>query len=256
MFMTPHPRFQDKRALVTGATRGLGRIIAEWLARDGAHVYVTGREQEDVDQAVQELGTFGTTIQGSTADLANLEEIHRLARTAMETAGPFDYLINNAGFSIPQSFLDVSDDDWDEEITTNLRAPFILSQHIARAMIEHDLRGRIVNISSIGAFAAHSEKMVYDIAKAAVMGMTQNMGVELGPYGITVNCVAPGAVPHRPGSDEHHPPDFDRIPLGRLGTADDIANAVCFFCQDESEWITGQTLLVDGGNVSRNLEPE
>lgn len=254
--MTTQPRFHDKQALVTGATRGIGRTIAEWLARDGAHVYVTGRDQDDVDEAVQELEQFGTTVWGSTADLATTAEIHRLAETALGTAGPFDFLINNAGFSISQPFLDVSDDDWDEEITTNLRAPFVLSQHIARAMIEQDIRGRIVNISSIGAFAAHSEKMVYDIAKAGVMGMTKNMGVELGPYGITVNCVAPGAVPHRPGADEHHPPDFDRIPLGRLGSSDDIANAVCFFCQNESSWITGQTLLVDGGNVSRNLEPD
>lgn len=252
--MTTQPRFQGKRALVTGATRGIGRTIAEWLARDGAHVYVTGRNQEDVNQTVRELEQFGTTVQGSTADLASVAEIHRLASSALETAGPFDFLVNNAGFSIPQPFLEVTDDEWDEEITTNLRAPFILSQHIARAMIEHDIRGRIVNISSIGAFAAHRQQMVYDTAKAGIMGMTKNMGVELGQHGITVNCVAPGAVPHRPGSDLQFPPDFDRIPLGRLGSADDIANAVCFFCQDESDWITGQTLLVDGGHVSRNLE--
>lgn len=241
-------RFRGKRALVTGATRGLGRTTAEWLARDGADVYVTGRGQDDVDRAIAELSEFGTSIKGSIADLEDISQARSLAESALATMGPFDILINNAGFSKPQPFLDVTDADWDAEMTVNARAPFVIGQVISRAMIEHQLQGRIVNISTVGVYAAHPQQMVYDMAKAAIITMTQNMAYELGSYGITANCVAPGAVADRPGFDmSQYNPDRIGEAVGRFGTADDIANAVCFFCQEESGWVTGQTLLVDGG---------
>lgn len=247
--MSTPPRFANKRALVTGATRGLGRTIAEWLARDGAEVFISGRMQTDIDTAIAELEAHGNRVWGTPADLKHVNAIHRLAETALETAGPFDILVNNAGFSIPQPFLNVTDDDWDAEMSVNVRAPFVMSQHIAGAMIEHGIKGRIVNISTIGVFAAHRQQAVYDMAKAAIQTMTRNMALELGKHDITVNCVAPGAVPYRPGFDDWSEPIHPRIPLKRYGTANDIANAVCFFCQDESSWVTGQTLLVDGGDA-------
>lgn len=248
--MTPPPRFHQKRAFVTGATRGLGRTIAEWLARDGADVFISGRDQADINRAIGELAAFGTRITGAPADLEDMVEIRQLAETALETAGPFDILVNNAGFSIPQPFLDVTDTDWDAEMAVNARAPFVLGQEIAKAMIAADVKGRIVNISTVGAYAAHPQQMVYDMAKAAIIAMTRNMAHELGPHGITVNCVAPGAVPDRPGNDmSGYDPTQLPTPLNQFGSADDIANAVCFFCQDESSWVTGQTLLVDGGLV-------
>lgn len=252
--MPNSPRFSGKRALVTGATRGLGRTIAEWLARDGADVFISGREQADIDRAISELEALGTRIWGAPADLQDIQQTHHLAKTALETAGPFDILVNNAGFSIPQPFLEASDADWDAEIGVNVRAPFVIGQHIARSMVEHEIKGRIVNISTIGVFAAHRQQAIYDMAKAAIQAMTKNMAVELGAYDITVNCVAPGAVPFRPGFDREIDPTSSRIPLKRFGSSEDIANAVCFFCQNESSWVTGQTLLVDGGHVSRNLE--
>jgi len=248
-------RLRGKTALVTGSTRGLGRTTAEWLAREGANVYATGRHQADVDDTIAAIRALGVEVWGSPADLSRPEEAHALARRALDTAGPFDILVNNAGMSKPQPFLDVTDDDWDVEINTNVRAPFILSQHIARAMIDHGIQGRIVNISTIGVFAAHKIQMVYNIAKGGVQAMTRCMAWELGQHGITANCVAPGAVPDRPGLAADMRGGAldiwnDRIPMGRLGNSDDIANAVLFFCLPETQWTTGQTLLVDGGHVS------
>lgn len=248
-------RLRGKTALVTGSTRGLGRTTAEWLAREGAHIYVTGRQQGDIDETIAAINAIGVEAWGSPADLSRPEEAHALARRALEVAGPFDILVNNAGMSKPQSFLDVTDDDWDAEINTDVRAPFILSQHVSRAMIEHGIQGRIVNISTIGVFAAHKIQMVYNIAKGGVQAMTRCMAWELGEHGITANCVAPGAVPDRPGLEgDMQSGVLDiwraRIPMGRLGKADDIANAVLFFCLPESQWTTGQTLLVDGGHIS------
>lgn len=248
-------RLRGKTALVTGSTRGLGRTTAEWLAREGADMYVTGRHQSDVETTIEELHDLGVDVWGSPADLSHPDEAHALAKRALETAGPFDILVNNAGMSQPQPFLDVTDDDWDIEINTNIRAPFILSQHISRTMIEQGIQGRIVNISTIGVFAAHKIQMVYNIAKGGVQSMTRCMAWELGQHGITANCVAPGAVPNRPGSEEKTRSGAfgiwkDRIPMGRLGHAEDIANAVVFFCLPESQWTTGQALLVDGGHIS------
>ena len=252
---TYHGRLAGKRALVSGSTRGLGRTIAEWLAREGASIFTSGRDQQDVDTTIEAIQALGVDAWGVPADLATPDGAHRLAETALDLAGPFDILVNNAGMSIPQPFTEVSDDQWDEQVNVNMRSPFILSQHAARAMIAHGIRGRIVNISTIGVFAAHTQTMVYDMAKAGIQAMTRAMAYELGRHGISANCIAPGAVPDRPqSSDDPSSPAMqiwnDHVPMGRLGRAEDIAAVVVFFCLPESEWTTGQTLLVDGGHIS------
>jgi glucose 1-dehydrogenase len=247
------PDLDGKFALVTGSTRGLGRTIAEWLARDGASVIVSGREQAAVDDSVRAIEALGAQAWGIPADLAEYREAHRLAEAAISTVPQIDLLVNNAGMSIRGTFWDVTDADWETQVNVNFRSPYILAQHIARQMIERGIKGRIVNFSTIGARACHANAAVYDSAKGAVEVMTRNMAYELGPHGITVNCVVPGAIPDRPGAD----PNYDRnkrahyvrnIPLGRAGRAEDIAAAVRFFCRLESEFTTGQSLLIDGAH--------
>lgn len=252
---TFHNRLAGKRALVTGSTRGLGRTTAEWLAREGASVFVHGRKQEDVDRTIEEMRALGVEVWGAPADLSSVEATHELATTALEMAGPIDILVNNAGMSIGQHFTEVSDAQWDEQVNTNMRAPFILSQHLSRAMIANGIRGRIVNISTIGVYAAHKQTMVYDMAKGGIQAMTRAMAFELGRHGINANCIAPGAVVDRPGAEQEGDSPVariwnEKIPVGRLGRAEDIAATVIFFCLPETEWITGQTLLVDGGHIS------
>ena len=245
-------RLEGKTALVTGSTRGLGRAIAEWLAREGADIIVSGREADAVDASVRALKELGSKAFGISTDLANLDDTDRLAAAALDYAPELDILVNNAGMSIRQSFWDVSHEEFDYQLNVNWRSPFVLNQKIAKNMIDKGIQGRIVNISTIGARACHTDALVYDAAKGAVEVMTRNMAYELGPYGISVNCVAPGNIADRPGTvyEEWWDQGAKKIPLGRIGKADDIAAAVLFFCLPESGFTTGQTLLVDGAHDS------
>jgi glucose 1-dehydrogenase len=237
-------------ALVTGGGRGIGRTIAEWLGRDGAALILSGRDGADLQRAAGELRAAGLAAEAIPADLSDPADIHRLGREAT-ARGPLHLLVNNAGMSIRGNFWEVSDADWEYQVNVNQRAPFVLSQYAARQMIERGIRGRIVHVSTIGAHLCHTDGLVYDAAKAAVEAMTRNMAYELGPHGIAVNCVVPGAVPERPGA-RIDPAGWPRtaalIPLGRAGRAEDIAAAVRFFCRPESGWTTGQCLLIDGGH--------
>ncbi len=245
-------RLEGKTALVTGSTRGLGRTIAEWLAREGASIIVSGREADAVEDSVQAVRALGSDAFGIPADLSKMDDTERLATEALAHAPQLDILVNNAGMSIRQSFWEVSPEQFDEQLNVNWRSPFVLNQRIAKNMIDQGIQGRIVNISTIGARACHTDALVYDAAKGAVEVMTRNMAFELGPYGIGVNCVAPGNIADRPGAS--HAEWWERgarkIPLGRIGKADDIAAAVLFFCLPETSFTTGQTLLVDGAHDS------
>jgi NAD(P)-dependent dehydrogenase (short-subunit alcohol dehydrogenase family) len=246
-------RLEGKWALVTGSTRGLGRTTAEWLAREGANVVVSGREQEAVDASVAAMRGYGVEAIGIPADLSRHEEAHRLADETLSRVPQLDILVNNAGMSTRKNFWDYTDQDWEYQVNVNVRSPFILAQAAARHYIERGIRGRIVNISTIGATACHKDAAIYNLAKGGVETMTRNMAFELGPHGVTVNCVAPGAIPDRPGvSPRPGHSEYARkfIPFGRAGKADDIAAAVLFFCLPETEFTTGQTLLVDGAHAS------
>jgi NAD(P)-dependent dehydrogenase (short-subunit alcohol dehydrogenase family) len=243
-------RLQGKTALVTGSTRGLGRTTAEWLAQEGVNVVVSGREADAVARSVDAIEALGVQAVGITADLARVDEAHRLAEATLAAVDQLDLLINNAGMSIRGHFWEVTDAEWEEQVNANWRSSFILAQHAARHMIDRGIRGRIVNTSTIGVRACHTDACVYDSAKGAVEVMTRNMAYELGPYGVSVNCVVPGNMAERPGASRETwwEPAARRIPFGRVGRAEDIAAAVVFFCLPESEFITGQSLLIDGGH--------
>ncbi len=248
--VTGYGRLAGKTALVTGSTRGLGRTTAEWLAREGAKIVVSGRHDADVAASVAAIRALGVEAIGIPADLSRVEEAHRLAQETLASVERLDILINNAGMSIRGNFWDVTDDEWDYQVNVNYRSPFILAQHAARHMIANGIRGRIVNFSTIGARACHRDACVYDSAKGAVEVMTRNMAFELAPYGISVNCVVPGNIAERPGTTPS--PWWEqaakRIPFGRVGRAEDIAAAVLLFCLPETEFTTGQSLLVDGAH--------
>jgi glucose 1-dehydrogenase len=246
-------RLFGKTALVTGSTRGLGRTIAEWLAREGADIVVSGREPDAVEASVAALRALGGNASGISADLSRVADAHRLAEETLALVDQLDILINNAGMSLRGPFWHVTDADWEYQVNVNYRSPFILSQYAARHMLERRVRGRIVHISTIGAHACHKDAAVYDSAKGAVETMTRNMAYELAPYGISVNCVIPGSIPERPGNplDPELAARISRdIPFGRAGRAEDIAVAVLFFCLPETDFTTGQSLLVDGGHAA------
>jgi NAD(P)-dependent dehydrogenase (short-subunit alcohol dehydrogenase family) len=245
-------RLQGKTALVTGSTRGLGLTTAEWLAREGATIVVSGREADDVAASAVRIEGLGARAIGIPADLSRVDEAHRLAEEAISRVQQLDIVVNNAGMSIRGNFWEVTDDDWDYQVNVNWRSPYIIASHAARHMIDRKVRGRIVNISTIGAHACHRDACVYDSAKGAIEVMTRNMSYELGPYGISVNCVIPGNIGDRPGSTSQSwwEESAKRIPIGRIGRAEDIAAAVLFFCLPETEFTTGQSLLVDGAHAA------
>lgn len=244
-------RLVGRTALVTGSTRGLGRTIAEWLAREGANIVVSGREAGAVAESVAAIQRLGVDAIGIPADLSIVADAHRLGAEAIGQVERLDLLINNAGMSIRGHFWDVSDADWEYQVNVNYRSPYILAQYAARHMMARAVAGRIVNISTIGAHGCHKDAAVYDSAKGAIEALTRNQAFELAPFGIAVNCVIPGAIAERPGvapSRETLTRVARRIPMGRVGRAEDIAAAVLFFCLPETEFITGQSLLVDGGH--------
>lgn len=250
-------RLAGKTALVTGSTRGLGRTTAEWLAREGANIVVSGREAGAVAASVAAIRQYGVDAVGIPADLSVVADAHRLARETLQQVERLDILVNNAGMSTRGHFWEVSDADWDYQVNVNYRAPFILAQYAAKQMMAQGVAGRIVNISTIGAHGCHKDAAVYDSAKGAIETLTRNEAFELAPFGITVNCVIPGAIAERPGKAPD-PQSMARaarhIPFGRVGRAEDIAAAVLFFCLPESEFTTGQALLVDGGHSTYTPE--
>ena len=249
--MTQTGRLAGKWALVTGSTKGLGQTAAEWLAMEGANIVVHGREPDLIAPAVALMRARGVAAWGMAADLADAGETERLATAVLARVPQLDILINNAGAGWRGAFWEMPAEAVDRVMNLNWRAPFILGQHAARHMIARGVRGRIVNVSTVGAHYNHRDALVYNAAKGAVEATTRNMAYELAPHGISVNCVAPGMMADRPGArrDEEHWRDQAEkyIPFGRVGRGEDIAAAVRFFCLPESEYTTGQTLLVTGG---------
>ena len=246
-------RLDGERALVTGSTRGLGEIIAKALADEGVWVAITGRDEDNVERVVDDIRASGGTADGFVADMSVPTEARRLADAALENLEYFDILVNNAGMSIREPIWEISEEHLDYQLNVDFRSYFVLAQAAARSMIPRR-RGRIVNISTNGAFQAHPMTAVYDSAKGAVESLTRCLATELGRFNICSNAVSPGYVPIRPGSEEDvhsQVPVDETIPLGRAGTADDVAAMVLFLCLPESGWISGQVISVDGGRLAR-----
>ncbi|MGC8837788.1 MAG: 3-oxoacyl-[acyl-carrier-protein] reductase [Anaerolineae bacterium] len=241
-----------KVAIVTGASRGIGRAIALELARRGATVVVNYHTNEAAAQEVvakiQQAGGRALAVQ---ADVSQFEEARRLVDTATETFGQVDILVNNAGVTRDTLLLRMSEEDWDVVLDTNLKGAFNCIKAAARTMVRRRF-GRIVNITSVAGLAGNVGQANYCAAKAGLIGLTKAAAKELGPRNITVNAVAPGFV--ETDMTASLPQDLKdtairMTPLGRAGTPEDIAQAVAFLASDEAAFITGQVLSVDGGMV-------
>jgi 3-oxoacyl-[acyl-carrier protein] reductase len=248
--------FDGKVAVVTGGSRSIGRAIALGLATGGCSVVVNySKSQEEADEVVQTIRDMGGDAFSFRCDVSEREEVKPLFTSAIDHYGKVDILVNNAGIAVGGSILDTTDEVWDRQLALNLKGVFLCTQIAARHMIERRY-GKIVNISSNSGFGiAMDGETSYAVSKAGVIQLTKSSSYDLGPYGINVNCVAPGAVDTvmlRGGrSDEEYEKKLngrrERASLGIVGTPEDIANAVLFFASDESHYITGKTLLVDGG---------
>ena len=248
--------FKGKVALVTGSSRSIGRGIALAFAREGCSVIVnyskSSEEAEEVVNTIREMGGRAIAIQ---CDVSKRDEVEAMFRQAIDEYGHVDILVNNAGVAKRGSILDTTEEDWDRHMVINLKGVFLCTQVAARHMVERGY-GKIVNISSNSGFGvAMDGEAGYAVSKAGVVQLTKSSAYDLGKYGINVNCVAPGAVETAmlkgSRSDEEYEELLqgrrDRSSLGTVGTPEDIANAVLFFANHKSRYITGKTLLVDGG---------
>lgn len=238
-------------AVVTGASRGLGQYFGRALARAGADLVITGRKLESLRDFQREVEDLGRKAVPLALDVRDYQSIQQMAEAAERAYGRIDILVNNAGCNVRKPALEVTPEDWDLVLDTNLRGTFFVAQAIARKMIPRAY-GRIINIGSVTSVFGYAGLAPYTASRGGVKQLTMSLADDWGPHGITVNCLAPGWFRTEQNKVLYENRAWveyicDRIPLKRPGRPDDLDGAIVFLASEESRYITGQTLLVDGG---------
>ena len=242
---------QQKVAIVTGGGSGIGLAIAEKFVQHNIHTIIIGRDQQKLSSAKEKLGELCEPL---SCDLTDLTAIPKLVNDIIEKHGRIDVLVNNAGINMKKEFTEVTDEDFQLILQTNVTAVFALSREVVKCMLEKNIKGSIINISSMASQYGIPKVIAYTASKSAIEGMTRAMATELSPKGIRINCIAPGFIatemsakalnndPERKGKA------LGRTPMGELGQPSDIGDAAVFLASDASKYITGVILPVDGGN--------
>ncbi len=243
-----------KTALVTGGGQGIGRAVALRLAAEGVAVAVNGRTVEKLAAVVAAIQADGGRAMAVAARVESKRDVTGMVESVVSEFGGIDFLVNNAGVSLPDSFIDLSEDAWDGQLDINLKGTFLCSQAVARHMLKRG-DGAIVNLCSIASFGGQEGRAGYAASKAGLLGLTRVMAQELSPQGIRVNAVAPSLIATE--MVERIVPEgfrdgvvLDRTPMGRLGRPGEVADAVLFLLSEGAAYITGTTVLVDGGLMS------
>ncbi|WP_253203656.1 3-oxoacyl-[acyl-carrier-protein] reductase [Clostridium estertheticum] len=243
---------KGKTAVVTGASRGIGRAIALKLAKDGANVVVNYRNSVDaVQKVVKEIEALGVKVLAIQADISSYTDVENMIKKSVEEFGSIDILVNNAGITKDGLLMRMKEADFDSVIDINLKGAFNCTRHVAAIMLKQR-SGRIINISSVSGLTGNAGQVNYSAAKAGIIGMTKSVAKEFGSRGVTCNAVAPGYI--QTDMTEDLPAKvkdtiMGTIPLKRLGRPEDVANVVAFLATDEAAYITGQVINVDGGMV-------
>lgn len=248
---TPLFDLTGRVALVTGASRGLGRTFACALARAGADVAITSRTVDSVQATREEIEALGRRVFTCELDVRDERSIRRMAEAAHDAFGHIDILVNNAGCNVRKKAVDVAWDDWNLVVDTNLRGAFFVAQAVATRMIPRK-RGRIINIGSVTSVFGFAGLGPYCASRGGIRQLTMSLAADWGPHGITVNCLAPGWFRTEQNKVLYEDPGWlaylvERIPLGRPGRPPDLEGPVVFLASDASEYVTGQTILIDGG---------
>lgn len=248
----PESSLAGHHALVTGATRGIGRAIAEALARAGSDLVITGRDEAGLEEVAQAIrGAWDVEVHPLTADLAEPGDLEALATRAWDAAGSIEVLVNNAGISHPQPVVETDSTLWDEVLAVNLRAPALLSAQLGRLMADAG-RGSIVNVASTAGQRALAEHYSYSTSKAGLIMATKVLALELGPFGVRANVVCPTIVMTEMGQQVwgdpvKAAPMLGRIPTGRFAEPDEVADAVVYLASPAAAMINGIELAIDGG---------
>lgn len=242
--------FKDKVAIVTGATRGIGRAIALELAQGGAKVaFNYAKSDEEAKSLVKEIRDLGAEAFSYKCDVRDFEKVKKFAQDTIEKLGGLDFLVNNAGILRDKALVMMEKSDWDEVIETNLTGYFNMARAVIFTLLKQK-RGSIVNISSISGISGIARQANYSASKAGIIGLTKALAKEVAPYNIRVNCVAPGFIDTDMTSDMNQElkEEFsETIPFGRFGKAQEVARVVSFLLSERANYITGQVIKVDGG---------
>ena len=240
-----------KVAIVTGASRGLGQTFARALARAGADLVVTSRTLDSLKTFQIEIEALGRRVVPLELDVRDEASIRRMVSDAASACDHIDILVNNAGCNVRKKAVDVTWDDWNLVVETNLRGAFFVAQSVAREMIPLG-RGRVINIGSVTSVFGYAGLGPYGASRGGIRQLTMSLAADWGPHGITVNCLAPGWFKTEQNKIMYEDPEWvaylvERIPMQRPGRPGDLEGPIVFLASDASEYITGQTLLVDGG---------
>ena len=255
--MSTHTLFDltGRVALVTGGNKGLGRAMARGLASAGADVFIASRNEGELKAVADSVKSdTGRRCEYCVVDVSDRADVKRLARAALDRMGKVDVLINNAGMNAPQSIDAISDDVWDRVLEVNLSSVMALTRELTPQMKERKW-GRVIHISSIMGQVSKERRNAYSATKTALIGLARASALDLGPFGVTVNCIAPGPfltdMPMSVLSDAEKQVFADRTALGRWGDPAELVGPALLLASDAGSYITGQTLFVDGGYLSR-----
>ncbi len=243
---------KGKTAVVTGASRGIGRAIAIKLAKLGANVVVNYRNSVDaVQEVVKEIEALGVKVLAVQCDISSYSDVENMMKKCVEEFKSIDILVNNAGITKDGLLMRMKEDDFDSVIDINLKGAFNCTKHVSAIMLKQR-SGRVINISSVSGLTGNAGQVNYSSAKAGIIGMTKGVAKEFASRGVTCNAVAPGYIQTDMTdglSEKVKDAIMNIIPLKRLGSPEDVANAVAFLASDEVSYITGQVITVDGGMV-------
>ena len=238
-------------AVVTGATAGIGREIARRFSEEGAFVVVIGTNKERGEQVIEDLkaipGTAGALF--LQVNVANFQEVEQAMKQVLELRGQVDILVNNAGITRDQLLMKMTEEDWDSVIDTNVKSCYNTCRALVRSFVKAR-KGRIINMSSVVGLTGNAGQVNYAASKAAIIGLTKALAKELAARNILVNCIAPGFIETpmtEMMTEAQKAATLDKIPLGRMGSPNDIANAALFLASSWSNYMTGQVVTVDGG---------